>query len=872
MKPSTLSSFGGLALLITLVCAGTALAAPSLPITKPPVTISPTNALTGPEADPASAQGQWFMDNAGTESVRSHEFYDDVSGVSMGIAAITGYVNSITYDSASNIVAFSILATIWNDTSAGEVSTFGLNSHGEQLNFAGQVYVGTLFEAKLTASFAITAITNVPASWVSPYSEVLPYIVATNEDQAAWYCWNTNDQTGGHDTPGDYFVPTWDFGDIAIGQSGIRTLDFIVPGSGLDPIDSRYAALEQSFTNKSDVLFNRSLSLKISQWIDSIAADTGEEYAGSDVSVFHDTNGIMEEVLDFGDAPDPTYPTLLASDGARHLVVPGVYMGALIDTEADGQPNATATGDDINKSDDEDGVTFVTPLYLGQSATVDVTCSVSGFLWAWMDFDINGSWAGPPDMIFSNQAVTAGMNNLSFSVPVSATSGTSFARFRFTTQQGTLSYTGLVSDGEVEDYEVTLREEGEEELDFGDAGVGYPTLLANNGARHVIVPGVFMGLQIDAELDGQPHPSAVGDDLANLADEDGVTLPAVFVAGSTVQVAVVASVAGFLNAWIDWNSNTSWADPGEQVFSNLSLSAGINNLAVLVPLTVVAGGPHSRWRFTTYAPPIPAFTGAESDGEVEDHEVRLEVLDFGDAPDPAYPTLLVNDGARHRTPSGYYLGALIDADPEGRPSANADGDDVDNLADEDGVIPQGNFVLGQTNVLQVTASTNGYFDGWIDFNRDGDWSDAGENMVSGLALTQGVNYVNAAVPLGASVGETYARVRFSSSAAGLLPTGMATDGEVEDYKITIYQQGPSTNIVITKLVRTGQVARIRWTATNDVTYETQATTNQLKDTNISWQAIGGTVVGPVNEQAETNPAGRLRMYRVVAPYAPPPGP
>ena len=30
---------------------------------------------------------------------------------------------------------------------------------------------------------------------------------------------------------------------------------------------------------------------------------------------------------DFGDAPDPTYPTLIASGGAQHTIVPGMFLG-----------------------------------------------------------------------------------------------------------------------------------------------------------------------------------------------------------------------------------------------------------------------------------------------------------------------------------------------------------------------------------------------------------------------------------------------------------------------------------------------------------------------------------------------------------------
>ena len=49
--------------------------------------------------------------------------------------------------------------------------------------------------------------------------------------------------------------------------------------------------------------------------------------------------------LDYGDAPDPSYPTLLVNDGARHLAV-GPRLGGSRNFELDGQPNADATGDD----------------------------------------------------------------------------------------------------------------------------------------------------------------------------------------------------------------------------------------------------------------------------------------------------------------------------------------------------------------------------------------------------------------------------------------------------------------------------------------------------------------------------------------------
>ena len=48
--------------------------------------------------------------------------------------------------------------------------------------------------------------------------------------------------------------------------------------------------------------------------------------------------------LDFGDAPPP-YPTLFANNGAYHMVGM-LFLGNLIDSDVDGQPNIQSSGDD----------------------------------------------------------------------------------------------------------------------------------------------------------------------------------------------------------------------------------------------------------------------------------------------------------------------------------------------------------------------------------------------------------------------------------------------------------------------------------------------------------------------------------------------
>jgi hypothetical protein len=166
-----------------------------------------------------------------------------------------------------------------------------------------------------------------------------------------------------------------------------------------------------------------------------------------------------DEPVDYGDAPDPTYPTLLASNGASHAITFGINLGNLIDGEADGQPTADAKGDDNNplSPDDEDGVVFTTLVTRGEVAKVEVTASVPGFLDAWIDFNGDGDWDEVDDVIFASQALAAGINPLEFSVPAGAVTGATYSRFRVSSIGG-LSYEGPADDGEVEDYRVIIVE------------------------------------------------------------------------------------------------------------------------------------------------------------------------------------------------------------------------------------------------------------------------------------------------------------------------------------------------------------------------------------------------------------------------------
>jgi hypothetical protein len=393
--------------------------------------------------------------------------------------------------------------------------------------------------------------------------------------------------------------------------------------------------------------------------------------------------GFPTATLDFGDAPDGPYPTLTASNGARHVNT-GLRLGTLIDSETDGQPNLNATGDDINpvNADDEDGVVFTSALIAGQLATVQVTANMPGLLNAWIDFNQMNVWGDPGEQIFASTVLAAGPNLLTFLVPPTAIPTGTYARFRLTAQMGVPFY-GPASDGEVEDYQVFIEES--EQFDWGDAPSPYPTLNVNSGANHRIFGQVYLGAMVDSEPDGQPEPLALGDDMDIFYpppndDEDGVVIMGPLMANQPANLNVTASTLGFLNAWFDFNQNGNWGDPGEHVFIDVVLTPGINPLAFNVPGNV-SGLTFSRFRFSTSQG--LGFTGTAPDGEVEDYAFPIEPqpdeFDWGDAPDPTYPTWSANIGASHRIDGITFLGMQIDAELDGQPTLAADGDDLANL-------------------------------------------------------------------------------------------------------------------------------------------------------------------------------------------------
>lgn len=183
------------------------------------------------------------------------------------------------------------------------------------------------------------------------------------------------------------------------------------------------------------------------------------------------SSGVYVGPLDHGDLPETKYLTTrqtTGDSGPAHVITDDLYMGTNfttdIDAEGDGQPNATATGDqNVNKSD-ETAVTFPT-FTIGQPAnlTVSVTNNTGGdaTLYGFIDWNGDGDFDDTGESVSTTVADgTAGNVMLTFNVPPGATTGADLgARFRLSTATGLsatdpLGNNGPVPapDGEVEDY------------------------------------------------------------------------------------------------------------------------------------------------------------------------------------------------------------------------------------------------------------------------------------------------------------------------------------------------------------------------------------------------------------------------------------
>jgi ELWxxDGT repeat protein len=161
---------------------------------------------------------------------------------------------------------------------------------------------------------------------------------------------------------------------------------------------------------------------------------------------------------DFGDAP-ALYATVASKNGPQHTIVPnGPYIGAAVDADSNGQPDANALGDDNAGTDDEDGVTLADLNFtIGTTPSVRVNVTnnsgTAATLYGWIDYNGDVQFDNATERSSVSVPSTGGQTvTLAFPTVPAGSAGNTFARFRLSTDAAAANPNGLALDGEVEDF------------------------------------------------------------------------------------------------------------------------------------------------------------------------------------------------------------------------------------------------------------------------------------------------------------------------------------------------------------------------------------------------------------------------------------
>ncbi len=497
--------------------------------------------------------------------------------------------------------------------------------------------------------------------------------------------------------------------------------------------------------------------------------------------------------VDFGDLPD-SYGTTDAASGPKHIIIPQLYLGSCVDAETDGQDEAMAglmdNGDDNNASaygqpgstgcaDDEDGITFITPVIPGYEACIEIdvvnTTGAPAVLQGWLDFDGNGVMDDPADELntgdFAGGGVTVPAGGLTdevvcFDIPADAmyVMGDGFMRFRLSPDGG-LQATGVNPDGtlpagEVEDYKLP------------DVKIGN-LIWEDRNYNGIQDPGIDDGINgIEVQLMWAGPNGTFGDG----DDETYVTVSA--------PVTYVGMGPGGSDLVKDGIYYFEGLTPG-----NYKITVVTNRFATLQDVGGNVGdadlydSDNENGEFFTILPEditnqilgedglydMPGMTNAENpDNSYPDAQDNLSFdfgyvgFDRGDLPDSfvtkedsGMPGM---EGPRHLATPFWYMGACVDVDLDGQPDYTAgyydaldpnnpepaeEGDD--NLLgvvtlpvgvncgddDENGVILTTSMVPGYEACFDVntTAPEAGVMQAWIDFDGSLDFNSDGSEAV-----------------------------------------------------------------------------------------------------------------------------------------------
>ena len=193
--------------------------------------------------------------------------------------------------------------------------------------------------------------------------------------------------------------------------------------------------------------------------------------------------------------------------------------------------------------------------------------------------------------------------------------------------------------------------------DSPEDGTTNPSGNINNygAASHSVFSGISLGAQVDGEDRSIASANADGDG----ADDDGVSFSPIVPGSTSTVTAEISGAGGYLQAWVDWNGDGDFNDPGEQIATDLqdsgamdtSAAAGVIAFDIDVPDYATADATLVRVRWSTE--PGLSSVGPASDGESEDYQISTsrvpESCDMNDLSHGVYNTAAVSANSSELT-------------------------------------------------------------------------------------------------------------------------------------------------------------------------------------------------------------------------------
>ena len=375
-----------------------------------------------------------------------------------------------------------------------------------------------------------------------------------------------------------------------------------------------------------------------------IDGEAENNYAGHSVSLSADGNTVAIGAF-FNDGDDSTdtkrgHTRIYRYDGAAWQQLGGAGTG-----DINGEAPGDSSGDSVSLSADGNTVAIGAPGNDGDESTDTQRGHTriyryNGTAWAQLGGAETGDIDGesPGDASGVSVSLSSDGNTVAIGAPVNDDNGARSGHTRiYRWNAETLIWQqlgGVTGDfdgeaaGDESGWAVSLSADGHTVAIGAQMNDGNGSRSGHTRIYRLITDPLRLGASRDTEPTGVPSTAADGDG----DDEDGLSWPAVLVAGDTYQISVDlqgGSGSGNLDAWIDWNQNGTWNDPGEKIFASTPVTAGLNTLPFTLPVTTTGGDTYTRFRLSTAGGLAP--TGLAADGEVEDYRVTINAAPTLDA-------------------------------------------------------------------------------------------------------------------------------------------------------------------------------------------------------------------------------------------------